>query len=172
MIDTNVLKPCLTFNEEDHKLFEEYFEKELEDAIEFVKNDMEDNLQDSVDRKTKAIIAKRRKLCQNGHINTNVRANRTVCDRDYCKAKLHMERCLDANIVEKVSKVKQQDKITEKAIMYLNVPNILPNEIPVEKAVGAIAVNPNAPEWISKVLDEIIEAAATKNKKCCEISTK
>ena len=54
-IDTSVLKSCLAFNEEDHKLFEEYFEKELEDAIEFVKNDMEDDLQDSVDRKAKAI---------------------------------------------------------------------------------------------------------------------
>ena len=163
-IDTSVLKSCLAFNEEDHKLFEEYFEKELEDAIEFVKDDMEDNLQDSVDKKAKVIIAKRRKLCQNGHINTNVRPNRTVCDRDYCKAKLDMERSFDANIVGKVSKVKQQDKITEKANMYLNVPNILPNEIPVEKAVGAIAVNPNTPERISKVLDEIIEAAGMRNK--------
>ena len=93
-IDTCVLRSCLALNEEDHKLFEEYFEKELEDAIEFVKNYMEDNLQDSVDRKTKAIIAKRRKLCQNGPVNTNVRSNRTGCDRDYCKAILDMERCL------------------------------------------------------------------------------
>ena len=48
--------------------------------------------------------------------------------------------------------------------MYLNVPNVLSDEIPTEKAVGAIAVNPNTPERIARVLDEIIEAAGMKNE--------
>ena len=163
-IDTDILKECIAFDEEEKKLFEEYFERELEEAIEFVKNDMHENLQDSVDQKAKALTAKRRKLCDNGHINTNVRANRAVCDRDYCKAKLDMDRGLNVNIVEKDSELNEKDKITRKANMYLNVPNVLSDEIPIEKAVGAIAVNPNTSERISKVLDEIIEAAGMKNK--------
>ena len=61
-IDTDILKECIAFDEEEKKLFEEYFERELEEAIEFVKNDMHENLQDSVDQKARALTAKRREL--------------------------------------------------------------------------------------------------------------
>ena len=48
--------------------------------------------------------------------------------------------------------------------MYLNVPNVLTEDTPKELAVGAIDVNPNTPERITKVLDTILEAADMKNK--------
>ena len=47
---------------------------------------LQESPQDSVDIKAKAMTAKRRKLCENGHINTDVRNNRKVCDREYCKS--------------------------------------------------------------------------------------
>ena len=43
------------------------------------------------------------------------------------------------------------------------MPNVYTENIPKEVAVGAIAVNPNTPERISKVLDETLEAANMKN---------
>ena len=55
------------------------------------------------------------------------------------------------------------DKQSEKAQVYLNVPNIIPDDQPEELAVGATAVNPNTKERIAKVLDEILEAAGLKN---------
>ena len=165
-IDTAILKESMALDEEDLKLFEQYFEKELEKAIEYVKNDIQDqeSLQDSVDIKAKAMTAKRRKLCENGHINTDVRTNRKVCDREYCKARLNLQSNENDNLVIKDSIEKEQDKSTQRANMYLNVPNVLSDEIPTEKAVGAIAVNPNTPERIARVLDEIIEAAGMKNE--------
>ena len=91
----------MALDEEDLKLFEQYFEKELEKAIEYVKNDIQDqeSLQDSVDIKAKAMTAKGRKLCENGHINTDVRNNRKVCDREYCKARLNLQSNENDNLV-------------------------------------------------------------------------
>ena len=56
------------------------------------------------------------------------------------------------------------DKASEKAKMYLNVQNIFPEDVPKECAVGATAVNPNKPDRIAKVFDEIIEAAGMTNQ--------
>ena len=46
-----------------------------------------------------------------------------------------------------------------KAQMYLNVPKIVVKDTPKEIPVGAMAINPNGAERISRVLDEIIECA-------------
>ena len=55
------------------------------------------------------------------------------------------------------------DKVRMKSKMYLNIPNILIDDVPKELAVGAIAVHPNTKERIAKVLDKILEAAGMKN---------
>ena len=70
------------------KVIDEYFENESGDALDFVANDVDENLQDFVDLKARADISKKRKLCQSGHINDHVRSNRTICDRQHCKSKL------------------------------------------------------------------------------------
>ena len=163
-INSNSLKNCLVLNEEEMNLFEEIFEKDLEKALIYVTNDMNENLKDSIDIEAKANTAKKRKLCSNGHINDNVRTNRKICDRDECKATLEMDRRVVCEDVRKQTNETKGDKSTQKAALYLNVPNILTEEAPKESAVGAIAVNPNTPERISKVLDEIIEAAGMKNQ--------
>ena len=62
----------------------------MKDAIDFVSNDVNNDLLDSVDVQTRASIEKRRKLCTSGHINDNVKSNRTVCDRKQCKSKLKL----------------------------------------------------------------------------------
>ena len=56
-----------------------------------------------------------------------------------------------------------------RAKRYLNVPCIVNEDSPKELAVGAIAVNPNTQERISKVLDEILEAAQIQNKVCVKL---
>jgi hypothetical protein len=66
---------------EDSDIFNDIFENDLKKALEFVKKDMSENLEDSIDIATKVLIAKRRKMCTSGHINDNVRSNRTICDR-------------------------------------------------------------------------------------------
>ena len=64
------------------------FENDLKDAIVYAKNNMNENQEDSIDIKTKAEISKRRKLCESGHRNDNVRGNRAICDRQFCKSRL------------------------------------------------------------------------------------
>ena len=59
-------------------------------------NDIQENNEDSIDIQTRMSISKRRKLCENNHINDNVKSNRKVCDRQYCKANLKMN-AIDAN---------------------------------------------------------------------------
>ena len=61
-INSNSLKNCLVLNEEEMNLFEEIFEKDLEKALIYVTNDMNENLKDSIDIEAKANTAKKRKL--------------------------------------------------------------------------------------------------------------
>ena len=169
-LDANTLKECIKVNEEDTKVINDYFESELKDALDAVSKDMDENLQDSVDIMAKSEIAKKRKLCHSGHINDNVRTNRTNCDREYCKAKLKDDG--NAAIVTQVNNdAKAVDNVKDaiKAKRYLNVPYKTIDETPEEKAVGALVINPNKSERIARVLDEISEAAGMKNKYCVKI---
>ena len=124
-IGAAALKNCLAVETEDLNIFEEIFENDLEKALNFVKNDM-----DSIDIKTKSAIAKKRKLCSNGHINDNVKTNRKICDREFCKAKLDMDDRMDTTCDNNKKDDDKKDKQTQKATTYLNVPNILNEDIP------------------------------------------
>ena len=163
-LSSDILRKCAKVEEEELKVIDKYFEVELKDALDFVANDLDENLKDSVDIKAKAEVAKKRKLCESGHINDNVKSNRTICDRNYCKSRLK------GGIIESVPNITDDpmagndDKAKMKAKMYLNVPNIVVEDTPKEIPVGAMAINPNGAERISRVLDEIIECADMKNK--------
>ena len=162
-LDASSLKNCLNMKEEELDIFNEVFEKDLKDALDFVEKDMGVDQQDTIDLISKARIAKKRKLCDSGHINDNVKSNRRVCDRSFCKANLQEQIHTEVPNVP-ISQKDNLDKPKEKANLYLNVPNVANDNIPKEEAVGAIAVNPNTAERIAKVLDEIIDAADMKNK--------
>ena len=83
---------------------------------------MSDNLQDYIDDLSKSSIAKKRKLCTSGHINSNVRSNRTICDRQFCKEKLKesLNAVLKSTQIEVKKDTSNKDHI--KARTYLNVP--------------------------------------------------
>ena len=85
---------------------------------------MNDSNEDTIDAKTKKSIAKKRKLCENNHINDNVRSNRKICDREYCKGELRMID-VSAITVEKYVTKDIIDKVRMKSKTYLNIPNIL-----------------------------------------------
>ena len=87
-LNGNILRKCVKMEEDEMKVIYEYFENELKDALDFVANDVDENLQDFVDLKARSDISKKRKLFQSGYINDNVRSNRTICDRQHCKSKL------------------------------------------------------------------------------------
>ena len=142
------------------KVIDEYSEHELKDALDFVANDVDENLQDFVDLRARAEISKKRKLCQSGHINDNVRSNRTICDRQHCKSKLKEGKT--DNVTSVCDDVHLDS--AEKAKRYLNVPNVNIDDTPKEMAIGAMAINPNSTDRIAKVLDEIVESADMKNK--------
>lgn len=161
-IDSNILKKCVKLDISEDTILTEFFENDLKDAIDFVSNDVNDDLQDSVDIQTRASIAKRRKLCTSGHINDNVKSNRTVCDRKQCKSKLKLGNDDHVNLVEKESVKEEINREELRAKRYMNVPCIVNEHSPKELAVGALAVNPNTQERISKVLDDILEAAQIK----------
>ena len=163
-LDSAVLKNCVNLTEREVEMFEDIFEKELHQALDYVKQDMNENMQDSIDIQSKVAITKKRKLCSNGHINDNVKKNRKICDRETCKAQLNM----DPNPIEQIviphKEEEAKDVSTQKANMYMNVENISNGNSPEQLAVGAFPVNPNTPERICKVLDTIIEAAGMKNQ--------
>ena len=62
------------------------------------------------------------------------------------------------------SKVINDDMEKENAKLYLDVPNISNKDTPKEIAVGALEINPNTPDRVSKVLDNIILSADMENK--------
>lgn len=45
----NILRKCVKMEEDEMKVIDEYFENELKDALDFVANDVDENLQDFVD---------------------------------------------------------------------------------------------------------------------------
>ena len=163
-LSSNILKQCVQLEKEEIKVIDDFFENELKDALEYVAKDMDDNLEDSVDLKKRSEITKKKKLCESGHINDNVRSNRTICDRQSCKAKLKDNKTFDVTLAHDDDPTNNLEKESSKAKMYLDVPNVTNSDIPKEMPVGAVAINPNTPDRISKVLDEVIESADMKNK--------
>ena len=163
-LNTDTLKSIIGVKQEDLDILEDLFEKELQSAIDYVAKDVDDNLYDSVDVQTRESIRKKVKLCSSGHINENVRSNRTICDRQNCKSNLEEANDVIEKRLEKKPINDDLDQQQKRARKYLNVPNIELEDTPKELAVGAIAVNPNKPDRVSKVLDTIIEAADMKNK--------
>lgn len=138
----NILRKCVKIEETEMKIIDEYFENELKDALDFVDKDMDENLHDCVDLKARADISKKRKLCHEGHINDNVRSNRTICDRQDCKAKLKEGKTEIVTPVCDDVHVDKDEKENKKAKRYLNVPNVNIDDTPKEMAVGALAINP------------------------------
>ena len=56
------------------------------------------------------------------------------------------------------------DRESERAKLYFNIPNVKNPDIPREMAVKALPINPNTPERIAKVLDDILSSANMENK--------
>ena len=164
-LNTSTLKDCLKLDKEETDIFNDFFEKDLKIALDFVENDLDDNQQDSIDMISRVSVAKRKRLCTSGHINDNVKSNRKICDRQSCTSRLQNQ-TQDMNMkngLEKQAKRDVLDKKQEKANLYLNVPNLKTGNIPKEKPVGAIPVNPNTKDRLVKVLDETLEAAGMTN---------
>ena len=146
-ISTESLKKCIKLSKEDYDVFKNVFHNDLKGAIEYVKNDIINGHEDSIDVKTKAEISKRRKLCESGHINENVRGNRAICDRQFCKSRLvEKEKNKEQSSIKNDLTNDDTDRLSQKARLYLNVPNIQLDSTPKELAVGALEVNPNTPE--------------------------
>ena len=95
-----------------------------------------------------------------------MKANRTICDRQFCKAKLKIENNLAAapSNNENIDIDVDSDKKDLKAELYLNIPNIATENTPDEIAVGAIPINPNTVDRIALCLDNIMLAAIIKNE--------
>ena len=87
-LSTDILRKCAQIEKSELKVVEKYFEKDLSAALTFVSNDMDDRFKDTVDYKNKEINNKKRRLCEEGHINENIRANRKNCDHHSCTALL------------------------------------------------------------------------------------
>ena len=167
-LNSGTLKECIQLQKEETNILDTFFEEELKDALEFVSKDMDENLYDSVDIKAKSEITKKRKLCHLGHINDNindnVKTNRTKCDRKSCNAKLIENQRAPQEKTAFQNKVISGDIQNEKAKQYLNVPNIFIKDTPKEMAVKALEINPNTPDRVSKVLDDIIASSDMENK--------
>ena len=163
-LSSSTLKKCIQLKKEELEILDEFFEKELKDALDIVNRDMGQNNLDSVDLKARIEIKKKRKLCHSGHINENVKSNRTTCDRKECNSKLKENKTkIDRDTIVTV-KTENDDKESEKAKLYFNVPIISNKDTPKEMAVKALEINPNTAERVAKVLDDIIASADIENK--------
>ena len=160
-INAQVLKDCVRYSDSE-KVIISFFHEDLKNALEFVEKDMK-NSTDSIDIQCRSEIAKKRKLCTSGHINENVRSNRSKCDRAFCNAVLKQQ--THVTVEKNEFESNYVDKAKERAGQYYNITNIhLADSHPKEAAVGAVSVNPNDASRLRKVLDEILDASEMRNK--------
>lgn len=120
------------------KILDYYIEKDQEDAISFVIYDLGNDNQDSVDIQKKITIDQNRKLCSSGHINDDVKSDRTVCDRQHCKSKLELENPIAMKPSKKEINHDDVEKENLQAKQYMNVPNISNGKNPKKMTVGAL----------------------------------
>ena len=59
-LSSKTLLECLKIEDEEEQLFNDYFENDLKDALEFVKNDLDESSKDSIDILTHQTIAKKK----------------------------------------------------------------------------------------------------------------
>ena len=165
-LDKDCLLECALQSDDDEKVVDSYFNKDLEQAIESVSNSLDKTtLKDDIDLVIKENVRKIRKLCMNNHIVETKSSKRKYCDRPQCKALLKDNTCANElpNVDDQTTFNHNDDNILSEAEKrskhYMNVTNIDSGFKPVEVTVGAYECNPNTSDRIAKVLKKITEKA-------------
>ena len=61
-LDSQILKDCIKCNDSDEKILNDFFENELQEEMNRVFNDMNEDIEDSVDLELKRNFAKKNKI--------------------------------------------------------------------------------------------------------------
>ena len=161
-LDNSLLLECATVKEEDEKVVEKFFDKDLETAISFVASELDpDTLKDTIDLQVKENVRKTKRLCMNKntpHINENLK-NRKYCNRTDCRQPLkeYVENDIPRTVSHKAdTPISASEKRSKH---YMDVENIDTGYKVKEMTVGAIEVNPNTTARIVKVLQDILKKA-------------
>ena len=120
-LNANTLKDCIVTKDDDFNAIDEFFERELKEAIDAVKKDLDNNLNDSVDNRVRIDNLQNKRVCDDGHINEKVKGNRTTCDRTYCKAKLKRKKSTAVTLVQNENL--PIVVVSEKAKFYFDIQN-------------------------------------------------
>ena len=140
VIDNNVLKDMLkeSFNNGDG--ITKLFRRKLEYAIKTVKSELDEDGCDSIDYKINQSKAKRRKVCEKGHINNEVRGNQKKCR--ICHSNFN-ERTVknDEPNVEVEDHELNNLKTKDKSILHHPIENFISNEKPLSKSMCVICIS-------------------------------
>ena len=122
-------------------------------AIKKVEEELDEDSSDSIDHSIAQTEAKKRKVCVNGHMNENVRGNRIKCKT--CKSMLKdVLVSSTTNAIEDTLEVETL-KCKSKSILHHPIDNVILENKPEVKSMGAIPVNPNTPARIDEVLETV-----------------
>ena len=134
------------------KILNDFFENELQEEMNRVFNDMNEDIEDSVDLELKRNFAKKIKYCEEGHRNNIQRKNRKYCNIGNCKSILKDNEQND----EVPDSIGEKDPALSASEYYMSLPNINSEKVE-EVPIGAIPINPNNKERVQKCLDEILD---------------
>ena len=151
-LDSQILKDCIKCNDSDEKILNDFFENELQEEMNRVFNDMNEDIEDSVDLELKRNFAKKIKYCEEGHRNNIQRKNRKYCNIGNCKSILKDNEQND-EVPDSIGEKDPALSASEyRSLYYMSLPNINSEKVE-EVPIGAIPINPNNKERVQKCLD-------------------
>ena len=152
-IDRDILKESLIWSDNLLNEIKTMFRKRLEVAIKKVEEEFDAGNDDCIDNAVEQATAKKRKICERGHVNENVRKNRKKCQT--CNSNLK-ERSIHKN---EDTDIFDMDEIIfkkkSKSTLHHSIENVFLESKPEAKSMGAIPLNPNTPDRIADVLEYI-----------------
>ena len=155
-IDSKILRSMIKVSKEDLEIVNRFWLDDLERQLAHVLSNTNEN-GDVIDIRIKDQQNKRRKICEEGHVNENVHKNRKNCT--ICKSRLSEISNDDSYYTFQSGEDSTNDEsITPDEVQklyYWKVDNIYSQNQPIEKSLGAEPINPNSQERIQKVMDRI-----------------
>jgi len=169
-LDNTVLK-SMASNSNNDDILNSFWETDLERELKIVMKET-DVSGDAVDCKIRENLTKKTKICNSGHINSDIHPKRKYCV--VCKDLLSEMNDESYFTFEEADKgpgdvTLVSDDQNKRKIFYMEVENV-ESSVPKQISMGAIEVNPNSEKRIRFVLDHILKKTNLKKKYSVEFS--
>ena len=149
-IDKQILKNMLKEDLEIKDIISDFFQKRLSEALKKVVKEIDDEGKDEIEDSIRKSEAKKRRVCEKGHVNTDIQRNRKKCNQ--CKSALTEK---SAGPTTSVINIDPPEISNDKSRLHFEIQNFIPKKTPVSISMGAVPINPNRPDRIENVLENI-----------------